>query len=289
MQRLNGVGAYAGPNLGGATRAPPARLAKLRIALCYLARHQRLIGFDNPTTFTELVQRRKLIGRDQRMGMLADKVAVKAFVAATLGAEWVTPTLWHGADLPETPDWPLPFVVKSRHGCNQNAFFRDSVADWPNLRLRARRWMKQSYGTLLDEWLYTQIPRGILVEPFIGERNTVPLDYKIYTFCGRATHVQVHLDRENNHRWMLFDRDWARVSAPSADPDPMPPQSLAKMLDAAEKLGSGFDFVRCDFYEVAGQPLFGEMTFYPGSGLDKFHPISLDRVLGRHWLAAGGA
>jgi hypothetical protein len=251
---LNGIGAYAGPDLRGVALAPPSRHAKLRIALCYLARHQRLISFDNPKTFTELVQRRKLIGRDQRMGMLADKVAVKAFVAATLGAEWVTPTLWHGIDLPETPDWPLPFVVKSRHGCNQNAFFRDSVVDWPKLRLRARRWMKQSYGKLLDEWLYTQIPRGILVEPFIGELDSVPVDYKIYTFGGRATHIQVHLDRENDHRWMLFDRDWARVSGPTADPDPMPPQSLAKMLDAAEKLGSGFDFVRCDFYEVSGQP-----------------------------------
>lgn len=31
-------------------------------------------------------------------------------------------------------------------------------------------------------------------------------------------------------------------------------------------------------------PLFGEMTFYPGSGLDQFNPISLDQVIGDHWL-----
>ena len=149
--------------------------------------------------------------------------------------------------------------------------------------------MKLSYGRLLDEWLYAQIPRGILVEPFIGELDTVPVDYKIYTFGGRATHVQVHLDRENDHRWLLFDRNWNRVSEPTQDPDPAPPQSLANMLGAAEVLGNGFDFVRCDFYEVSGKPLFGEMTFYPGSGLDKFHPIALDSVLGSHWLAAGGS
>lgn len=285
---MNAIGAFAGADLRGVALAPPGWQAKLRIALCYLARHQRLVSFENPKTFTELVQRRKLIGRDARMAMLADKVAVKSFVAATLGAEWVTPTLWHGIDLPDTPAWPLPFVVKSRHGCNQNAFFRDRVADWPKVRLRAQRWMKRSYGKLLDEWLYTQIPRGILVEPFIGERDTVPVDYKIYTFAGRATHVQVHLDRENDHRWMLFDRNWRRVSAPTKDHDPAPPQSLAKILDAAEKLGSGLDFVRCDFYEVGGKPIFGEMTFYPGSGLDKFNPISLDAVLGQQWLAAGG-
>ena len=120
---MNAIGAFAGRDHRGATLAPPARLAKLRIALCYLVRHQRLLSFENPKTFTELVQRRKPSGRDARMAMLADKVAVKSFVAATLGPQWVTPTLWHGTDLPETPDWPLPFVVKSRHGCNQNAFF----------------------------------------------------------------------------------------------------------------------------------------------------------------------
>ena len=286
---MNAIGAFSGVDLRGVALASPSWLAKLRIALCYLARHQRLVSFENPKTFTELVQRRKLMTRDPRMAALADKVAVKAFVAAMLGPEWVTPTFWHGNDLPETPEWPMPFVVKSRHGCNQNAFFRDSVADWPKVRRRTRRWMKQSYGKLLDEWLYSQIPRGILVEPFIGERGIVPLDYKIYTFGGRATHVQVHLDRESEHRWMLFDRNWRRVSACTNDPDPTPPLSLAKMFDAAEALGSGFDFVRCDFYEVRGKPLFGEMTFYPGSGLDKFHPISLDSVLGSHWLAAGGS
>lgn len=264
------------------------RRAKLRIALCYLVRHQRFISFDNPKTFNELVQRRKLIGRDARMAMLADKVAVKAFVAATLGPEWVTPTLWHGTELPETPDWPLPFVVKSRHGCNHNAFFRDKVAEWPKVRRRAGRWMKRAYGTLLDEWTYTQIPRGILVEPFIGDPCTLPIDYKIFTYGGRATHIQVHLDRENDHRWIVFDRNWQRVSAPTDDPDPAPPHALQKMLDAAEKLGSGIDFVRCDFYEVSGKPLFGEMTFYPGSGLDKFNPVSLDVVMGSLWLEAGG-
>ena len=281
------IGALAGAGVRGALD-PAAKLAKLRIALCYMARHQRLVSFDNPKTFTELVQRRKLMCRDQRMAILADKVAVKAFVAATLGPEWVTPTLWHGTDLPETPHWPLPFVVKSRHGCNQNAFFRDSLADWSNLRQRTRSWMKQAYGNLLDEWLYTQIPRGMLVEPFIGESDKCPVDYKIYTFGGRATHVQVHLEREKNHRWMVFDRDWRRMSAATSDSDPAPPVSLHKMLDAAEALSGGVDFVRCDFYEVGTKPLFGELTFYPGSGLDKFHPVSLDGVLGALWLTAGG-
>jgi TupA-like ATPgrasp len=268
--------------------ASPASLARLRVGLCYMFRHQRRLDLASPKTFTELVQRRKLNNRDHRMALLADKVATKAFVAERLGQDWVIPTLWHGTKLPAKPDWPVPFVVKSRHGCNQNMFFRDSTDDWQLARKAAARWMRQPYGGWLDEWLYSHIPRGVLVEPFVGEAGALPIDYKIYTFGGRATHIQVHLERENRHRWMLLDTDWRRVSKSTADADPVPPASLPAMLAAAEKLGAGFDFVRADFYEVAGRPLFGEMTFYPGSGLDKFHPVSLDAELGQYWLSAGG-
>lgn len=285
---MSSVGIAAPGNGRDCDLFPPARLAKARVALCYLFRHQRLLDFDNPVTFTELVQRRKLAGRDQRMIMLADKVAVKSFVGATLGEEWVIPTIWQGTDLPKMPQWALPFVLKSRHGCNQNLFFRVGTEDWQSARQMALRWLERPYGWWLDEWLYAHIPRGLLVEPFVGEAGRLPIDYKIYTFDGCATHIQVHLDRENQHRWMLFDRAWRRVSAPTSDPDPVLPASLGEMIIAAEKLGKGFDFVRSDFYEVGGRPLFGEMTFYPGSGLDKFHPVSLDTDLGKYWLSAGG-
>lgn len=55
------------------------------------------------------------------------------------------------------------------------------------------------------------------------------------------------------------------------------------MIEGAEALGKTFDFVRVDFYDVGGVPRFGEMTFYPGSGLDPFNPPQLDELLGDHW------
>ena len=263
-------------------------LARLRIRICYLVRHQKWVDLTTPTTFNELVQRRKLQNRDMRMVTLADKVAVKDMVADALGAEWVIPIVWHGAALPDIPDWTRPFVIKSRHGCNQNIYVRDDNFSWPVLQAIAAKWMRQPYGQWLDEWLYAHIPRGILVEPFVGDQDNLPIDYKIFVFGGVATHVQVHLEREKGHRWIVFDRNWTRVSAITSDPDPAPPKSLQHMLEAAERLSRGFDFVRCDFYEISGQPKFGEMTFYPGSGLDKFNPIALDVAFGRYWLDAGG-
>ena len=46
------------------------------------------------------------------------------------------------------------------------------------------------------------------------------------------------------------------------------------------------DFLRVDFYEVDGRPLFGEFCLYPGSGLDPFSADWIDFELGGLWRAA---
>ena len=144
---------------------------------------------------------------------------------------------------------------------------------------------RRAYGLWLDEWAYRDLPRGYIVEPFLGSGDRLPVDYKIYVFGGHAVLVQVHLDRGRNHRWTLYDRAWTQVSMPDEPPSPAP-ANLDRMLAAAETLARPFDFARIDFYEIDGQPKFGEVTFYPGSGLDPFDPPELDRHIGALWLAA---
>ena len=258
--------------------------AASRIALTYWWRHGRWPRLAAPTRFTELVQQRKLADRDPRLPLLADKLLVKDHVADALGSEWVIPTLWRGTRLPPAANWPLPFVVKSRHGCNQRAFVRSEQQDWAQVGAAAASWMRRPYGLWLDEWLYRAIPRGLLVEPMVGARGVLPIDYKFYVFGGRVAYIQVHLEREHAHRWVVLDRAW-RPIAPGCDGDvPSRPVTLPAMIAAAETLGDTFEFVRVDLYEVAGQPLFGEMTFYPGSGLDRFDPVRLDIDMGACWL-----
>lgn len=262
------------------------RAARLRIALTYLWRHQRLPNLASPRLFTELVQLRKLHDRDPRMPAMADKVAVKSIVADRLGREWVIPMLWSGDKLPTRSPWVHPIVVKSRHGCNQNIFVRERFRDWRTALDASARWMRHDYGQWLDEWLYAHIPRGLLVEPLIGA-GELPIDYKIYVFGGQATHIQVHLDRVRNHRWVMHDIDW-RAIANDAPCVPRP-TALSAMLAAAEQLANGFDFARVDFYQPGDQPLFGEISFYPGSGLDPFDPAELDIELGRLWLSTASS
>ena len=265
--------------------AAASRATLLRLHLTYLWRHRHLLSLNDPQLFTELVQQRKLVDRDPRSPRLIDKLTAKQIVADALGQEWVTPTLWSGERLPEERPCEPPFVVKSRHGCRQMRVVRSGTDDWTEIRRAARPWTRHPYGRWLDEWGYREIPRGLLIEPFVGTGPGLPIDYKLFVFHGRVEAIQVHLDRETDHHWTLYDRSWRRLSARPPRIERGPPAALARMIKGAENLGSGFDFVRIDFYDVGVTPRFGEMTFYPGSGLDPFDPLVLDREFGRHWLS----
>ncbi len=257
---------------------------RLRIRLTYLWRHGRLPDLADPKRFTELVQRRKLLDRDPRMVALVNKVTAKAAAARLFGEDWVIPTIWTGTTLPRNPEWAYPFILKASHGCNQYAVCHDQ-SDFERARRRASEWTDKPYGLWLDEWAYRDVPRGFIVEPYLGDRTTLPVDYKIYVFGGVAAFVQVHVDRNRDHRWILYDRDWNQISKPGEAPLP-PPINLERLLANAERIASPFDFARVDFYEIDGAPKFGEVTFYPGSGLDPFDPVELDVEIGRHWLRA---
>jgi hypothetical protein len=58
------------------------------------------------------------------------------------------------------------------------------------------------------------------------------------------------------------------------------PKNLEKMVQFAEILSEGFPLVRVDFYNMDGQIYFGEMTFTPAAGFEKFFPNKYDCIFG---------
>ncbi len=256
-----------------------------RITLLYLWRHHRWPDLGRPARFTEWVQWRKLNDRDPVLALLTDKLHAKAFAASRIDTHMIIPTVWQGLQLPAAPPCPLPFIVKANHGCGQFVVVR-TLADWERARRAAPGWLTRAYGGWLDEWHYTQARRMLLIEPFIGPGDALPIDYKVYVFDGVARCIQVHLGRASHHIWMQFDRDWTLLSSCPPPHDIAAPESLKAMLLAAEAIAAGRDHLRVDFYEVAGEPRFGEVCLFPGSGLDRFHPNSLDTMLGGYWRAA---
>lgn len=261
------------------------RFRRLRIGLLYWWRHGCWPDLDRPRLFTEWVQWRKLHDSDADLAELTDKLHSKQVVAQRCGASLSVPTLWSGTELPVDPPGPLPLMVKANHGCGKFRVVR-CRADWSRARQAARGWLGSTYGGLLDEFHYRAARRLILVEPFVGgEGGGLPDDYKVYVFGGRAAIVQHHHGRgTRGHCWTQFDREWRRIGG--AVSDAKPAATLAEMLDVAERLAAGFDFLRVDFYEVEGRLWFGEFCLFPGSGLDPFEPVALDQELGALWSAA---
>jgi hypothetical protein len=267
---------------------PIVGTSKSMIRLLFLRSHHRLPNLRHPRTFSEKIQHYKLFHRDPRLPALADKVLVKDHVAHVLGREWLNPTIWSGPVLPPRAQrtWPIPYVIKANHGCAWMHFVRSPEdQDWDRIEKLTSRWMSRSYGVSEGEWQYGEIRRQILVEPCLGGPAGLPWDYKFWVFGGRVHYIEIDTGRGVNHRRVFYDRNWVRQPFTYKTPmDPRsfePPPSFESMLRAAERLAEPFPFVRVDFYDVDGQPLFGEMTFTPTSGWGVFTPDAWDAEFGR--------
>jgi hypothetical protein len=266
---------------------PPSASLKLQ----FFRYQRRIPHFNNPRSFSEKVQYRKLHDRSPMLPLFADKVRAKAPVAEILGSEWVIPTLWSGTALPprDKRNWPMPYVIKANHGCEMNIFVRsEAEQNWDEIESKVNQWLGiDYYNKVRHEWLYSQIQPQILVEPFIGSLGELPTDFKFFVLNGRAEYIQVDTGREceHQHRRAFYDREWNKQQFTlkySLDESVLPrPASLDRMISAAELLAKDTPFARVDFYEVGRKPLFGEMTFYPSSGLAAFHPLEYDQLLGR--------
>ena len=256
---------------------------RARMSLLYRWRHGCWPDLDRPRSFNEWVQWRKL-QRHDRLAPLCDKLYSKALVAERCGEHYCVPTLWAGARLPDHPPAAFPMMVKANHGCRQFRVVR-GMHDWPSAQRLARRWGARTYGGWLDEHHYRAARRLVLVEPFLGQGNRLPEDYKVFVFGGRAAIIQHHVDRgTRRHRWTQFDRSWVRVGG--ADSNAAAPSTIGLMVEIAEQVAADYDFLRVDFYQVNGRLWFGEFCLFPGSGLEPITPATLDRQLGELWSGA---
>ena len=230
-----------------------------------------------PMSFNDRLHEGKRTWRDPLMTRMVDKVLAKDYVAGILGADWVTPTLYAGPHLPPRAErnWPYPYVIKANHTSGTNYFVRSRAdEDWDKIERIVKTWLSKRHNPKTGEWPYIGVIPNILVEPMIGGGKKLPPDFKIYVFSGIARFIQVIPERETNRNNIFFDRNWRRENfCQMYDVSGMEirkPTSLNIMLDAAERLSQGRPFVRIDLYEVAGQPRFGEITFFPYSGRARF-------------------
>lgn len=256
--------------------------------LTFFVNHRRLPGAP-PAIFNEYLCQLKSSGELARYQRYVDKIAVRAHVAERVGARYLVP-LYGTADRLSRSVWdglPDSFILKTNHGSNWNRLVWNKQAeDYRSVAAQAHGWLNKNFYYLRREQQYRNIKPALLFERLLtAGPNEVLQDYKFFCFRGTARFVLVGFSDDNKRR-VYYDRDWAKLdvtdSAARAIDVPRP-AALGEMIEVAEALARDFPFVRVDLYCAGSRVYFGELTFVPGGGGDRFRSAEFERCLGRLW------
>ncbi|MDC8448119.1 MAG: hypothetical protein LV473_07160 [Nitrospira sp.] len=262
----------------------------------YVRIHGRPLNLTNPQTFTEKLFWRMVTWNrgdmPPRFRQLADKYAVRAHVAKTVGEKYLTKLLWHGNDPRAIPFDRLPeeYVIKPNHAAGQVIIVRGK-ADRDEISRTVSEWLACNYYWHGREYQYYGIKPRIVIEEYLKDQDgNAPFNYKCYCFNGAPDQILVrsHIQDTTQDIWPIFDTTWNLLEVTYKDkcvarPWLPKPANLDEMLALAAKLSVGFGYVRVDLYNVSGRIYFGELTFTPAAGIVKYTPEFWDLKLGEKW------
>lgn len=262
----------------------------LYLKIFYKKKIGKKLNLKNPQTFNEKMQWLKLNDRKEIYTTMVDKYDVKKYVANIIGEEYIIPTIgvYDNFDNINFDELPNKFVIKCTHDsggvvvCKDKSTFNIEIA-----RKKINDCLKKNFYYLGREWPYKNVKPRIIIEKFLDdEKNEDLIDYKIMCFNGKAQCSFLCLNRRSkeglnvdfydlNWNKMPFERHYKQSNIVMEKPE-----NYDLMIELAEKLAKNIPFVRVDFYDIKGKVYFGELTFYPGSGMEEFNPEEWDKKLG---------
>ncbi|MBR4518350.1 MAG: hypothetical protein IKO65_05045 [Victivallales bacterium] len=252
---------------------------------------QLQVNLLQPVSFNDKLNFLMLYYRNPLLVKLADKYAVRDYVAQTIGENYLPGLLgvWERPEDIRLDTLPDRFVLKTNHACRTNILCPDKRSlNWPAARRKLSKWLKMDYSRVCEEWQYHDIPRKIIAEEFLDDPgHEVPRDFKFLCLGGKVHSIMVYSDRGTNTHMNVYAPDWelrpgVYTNYPNAPEQLDPrPSNLEEMLRCAEKLAAPFPQVRVDFYNLGDRRIvFGELTFSYGSGRAPITPRSFDLELG---------
>lgn len=269
---------------------------KTMVRLQYHIKTGRKLNLKNPQRYTEKLQWYKLYYRDPLMAQCVDKYEVRKYVEGCgLGN-----ILNECYGVYETPDevnfdkLPDRFVLKDTLGGGGNGILictDKSKLDKPETIDMLRGWVKPVNGKHPGrEWVYDCGANRIIAEKYIPsdlEKGGL-IDYKFFCFYGKIAYVYAIADRQVGQKAGLgiYTAEFERLPYRRADEKPLErnlqkPENYDQLKQTAEKLAAPFPHARIDLYDQDGKILFGEITFFDGSGYMKFDPDEFDFMMGK--------
>lgn len=253
------------------------------------------LNLDAPVTFNEKIQWLKLNDRKKEYAILADKAAVKDYVASVIGREHVIPTIGVYGKADDIPFDSLPdqFVLKCTHDSGSVIVCRDrSSFDADFARNRLEKSLERNHYSMYREWCYKNIKPRILCERYLSDDGQADglIDYKFFCFNGIPEFLYISKGLEDHGTACISfcDLDGQELPFRRLDFRTFPdgslplPEKFGAMKELVSLLAKSVanPFVRVDMYEISGTIYFSEFTFYPNGGFVPFCPREWDRKLG---------
>jgi tetratricopeptide (TPR) repeat protein len=185
---------------------------------------------------------------------------------------------------------PDKFVIKCTQGSDsrQVRIVTDkSTVNESEIIEECNKWLNNDHHKKGGSWHHKYTKRRIIIEEYIndGKGEVAPYDYKLFTYNGVTQAIQVNVSPFERD---FYDTQWNKLPM-TINPFkslltslPRPPH-LEQMLELAQQLGKGIDFVRIDLYDTPEKVFFGEITPTPFSGRMAFAPPMYDRIFGEPW------
>lgn len=239
----------------------------------------RLRSFPNlrsPKSLNDQIRWTMLFAQNRKMPELCDKLAVRNYVQERIGDRFLVPLIAHG-------NWEEVSrlligrrgMLKCTHDSGSALLVDSPSASQINaIGERFRPLLRKEYGVGKGEWPYGMvIPQLIFEELLPGTDSGVsPPDVKVHCVNGAPTLYEVIVDRQRQPHGSLFLpngtmlKDHIRDDRIPLEEFPMQ-RAIALLEKPARQLALGFKYVRVDFYLANDLVFFGEMTFFPESGL----------------------
>jgi hypothetical protein len=256
------------------------------------------LDLKNPNTLNEKINWLKVYFRTPYHTTCADKYAVRDYVKARIGEQYLVPLIFvtkNPKDInPENlPD--EPFIIKTNHDSGSVLpVINKAKVNWIEVQNDFSKRLKLNYYHRGKEWQYKDIKPCLIVEKLLnGKNGSLPFDYKLHCFNGKVNMIQVDINRFTdkhyrnwyNTNWEREPYKWSSKKGKDRYTDPSPedverPQNLEEMIKLSEIIAKDFIYVRVDWYDVEGKLYFGEITFHHDGGTSPIIPKEWDLKLG---------
>lgn len=265
---------------------------KKMIKVQYKIKTGKKLDLNNPKSFNEKLQWLKLYDRKDIYTTMVDKYEAKKYVANIIGEEHIIPTLgiYDRFDDIDFESLPNQFVIKCTHDSGGLVICKDKkTLDIAEAKKKIENRLKKNPFYYCREWPYKNVKPRIIIEKYMSDESGDDLkDYKFFCFNGDPKILLVCSNRSKDLKETWFDKDFNKLKIVEGghknDNSLEKPKKLKEMLKLSEILSKNIRFVRTDFYEINGKVYFGEITFFPASGFERFEPEEWNDKMGS-WIS----